>query len=111
MGHSWVGELANYRFTIKYQPGKSNSAAHTLSRLALGVEDYVPTCIEGFSLDAVQAVLTDSKLQKDGIPPCILATNLEAWFEVYETGDEPRVHTTVDKIEMQEAESKDQVIQ
>jgi len=40
----WVGELADYRFQIKYSPGKSNNDADTLSRLLLDIEDYIQTC-------------------------------------------------------------------
>lgn len=33
VGHRWVGELADFRFVIKYRPGKANVDAHMLSRL------------------------------------------------------------------------------
>lgn len=31
VGHRWVGELADFHFTIRYRPGKSNADADTLS--------------------------------------------------------------------------------
>jgi len=45
----WVGELADYRFQIKYSPGKSNNDADTLSQLLLNIEDYIQTCSQGSS--------------------------------------------------------------
>ena len=38
-----VGELADFRFQVKYRPGKSNSDADTLSRMPLNIEDYMGT--------------------------------------------------------------------
>ena len=46
----WVRELADFRFQVKYHPGKSNSDADTLSRIPLNIEDYMATCCEGSSL-------------------------------------------------------------
>ena len=37
----WVGELADFRFQVKYRPGKSNIDADTLSRMPLNIEDYI----------------------------------------------------------------------
>lgn len=36
VGHRWVGELSDFRFDIRYRPGKVNIYADTLSRLPLG---------------------------------------------------------------------------
>lgn len=40
-GHRWVGELADFRFSIKYRPGKVNMDADTLFRLPLDIDTYV----------------------------------------------------------------------
>lgn len=37
IGHRWVGELADFRFVIKYRPGKTNIDADTLSRLPFDI--------------------------------------------------------------------------
>lgn len=36
----WVGELADFRFQVKYHPGKSNIDTDTLSRMPSNIEDY-----------------------------------------------------------------------
>lgn len=40
----WVAELADFRFSIKYRPGKSNSHADGRSRMPLDIEKYMLTC-------------------------------------------------------------------
>ena len=53
-GHRWVSELANYKFSIKYRPGKQNADADALSRLPNSVSapyqslsnDVVSACIQ-----------------------------------------------------------------
>ena len=59
----WVGELADFRFQIKYRPGKSNNDADTLSRLPLNIEDFMQTCCEGSSSEVVQAPICSARLQ------------------------------------------------
>lgn len=53
VGHRWVGELADFRFDIRYWPGKSNADADTLSRLPLDIDRYVAECTEEWSKEAV----------------------------------------------------------
>lgn len=67
VGHRWVGELSDFRFDIRYRPGKSNVDADTLSRLPLDIEKYETACTEGFPDEAVKAVWDGSQVarQKD----------------------------------------------
>ena len=62
-GHRWVAELADFNFTIKYRPGKSNADADVLSRMPLDIEKYRVKCTEEASPDeiaaTVQAVMSD----------------------------------------------------
>lgn len=44
--YRWVAELADFQFTIKYRPGKSNGDADGLSRMPLHMEQYMKTCSE-----------------------------------------------------------------
>lgn len=53
VGYRWVGELANFRFVIKYRPGKAN--VDTLSRLPFDIDSYVDSCTEGLSQDTILA--------------------------------------------------------
>ena len=66
----WVGELADFRFQIKYRAGKSNNDADTLSRLPLNIEDYLQTCWQGSSSEVVQAAICSARLQSQGDLPC-----------------------------------------
>ena len=52
-GHRWVSELADFNFEITYRPGKVNKDADTLARLPLDFNQYIPTCTQGTSQDAV----------------------------------------------------------
>uniref|UniRef100_A0AAQ6IVH8 Gypsy retrotransposon integrase-like protein 1 n=1 Tax=Anabas testudineus TaxID=64144 RepID=A0AAQ6IVH8_ANATE len=64
VGHRWVGELSDFRFDVKYRPGKSNVDADTLSRLPLDMEKYGMTCTEEFSDSAVRAMWDGSQTAK-----------------------------------------------
>ena len=65
----WVGELADFRFQVKYRPGKSNSDTGTLSRIPLNIEDYMATCCEGSSLEVIQAAVCSAQFQsQDNFP-------------------------------------------
>lgn len=53
--HRWIGELADFRFVIKYRPGKANVDADTLSRLSFDIDSYVDSCMEELSQDTILA--------------------------------------------------------
>uniref|UniRef100_A0A8C5HTJ4 Gypsy retrotransposon integrase-like protein 1 n=1 Tax=Gouania willdenowi TaxID=441366 RepID=A0A8C5HTJ4_GOUWI len=55
VGHRWVGELSEFRFNIKYRPGKNNIDADTLSRIPLDFDTYVATCTEELSDEVLHA--------------------------------------------------------
>ncbi|KAI5109307.1 hypothetical protein C0J45_0704, partial [Silurus meridionalis] len=64
VGHRWVGELSDFRFDIKYRPGKSNVDADTLSRLPLDIETYEMTCTGEVTDEAVRATWDGRAAQK-----------------------------------------------
>ncbi|CAI5670877.1 unnamed protein product [Oreochromis niloticus] len=55
VGHQWVGELSDFRFSIKYRPGKTNIDADTLSRVPLDVNNLTSACTEELSQEVVRA--------------------------------------------------------
>lgn len=64
VGHRWVGELSDFRFSIKYRPGRVNTDADTLSRLPLDIDNYISTCTEHLSQDVVNTAWEGSLLAK-----------------------------------------------
>ena len=67
VGHRWVGELSDFRFDIKYRPGKINIDADTLSRIPLDIDEYVNACTEELTRDVVCATWegNEAALRKD----------------------------------------------
>ena len=54
-GHRWVSELADFRFTVRYRPGKINVDADGLSRMPSKIEDMMQSCNSEISPDILQA--------------------------------------------------------
>ena len=54
-GHRWVSELSDFRFTVKYRPGKVNVDADVLSRMPRTIEDMMQSCTSEVSPDILQA--------------------------------------------------------
>lgn len=67
VGHRWVGELSDFRFNIKYRPGKTNIDADTLSRVPLDINDLTAVCTEELSQEVVSAAWEGTRVaqQKD----------------------------------------------
>ena len=62
----WVRELANFKFTIHYKPGKSHRDADGFSRMPLDMETYMSECTEETSQDVIDAAITAVSLQAPG---------------------------------------------
>lgn len=54
-GHRWVGELADFKFNVRYRPGKANIDADTLSRCPLDISKYIAGCTEEFTEEVIRA--------------------------------------------------------
>lgn len=78
VGHRWVGELSDFRFDIKYRPGKSNIDADTLSRLPLDIEAYTESCTKECSQDVVCAVWDGSKVARQKDVAWVAALNISS---------------------------------
>ena len=65
-GFRWIGELADFNFTIHYCPGKSNIDADALSRMPSDDMAYMKTSTQIVPPDALQAVACSAKSQDQG---------------------------------------------
>lgn len=54
-GQRWVAELADFNFTIKYRPGKSNADVDGLSRMTLDIDGFILQCMEEVSHEVISA--------------------------------------------------------
>lgn len=106
VGHRWVGELADFRFAIKYRPGKSNVDADTLSRLPLDMDRYVAECTEELTRDTVRAAWDGSEAAKKQDVAYIAVLNLARSPEAPITTSLP----TIDHHELVRAQKEDNAI-
>ena len=65
-GHRLVGELAEFNFTIRYRPGKSNVDADTLSRTTDDMIQYMESCSQETSQEEQKATIDTVQLQEQG---------------------------------------------
>lgn len=70
-GHRWVAQLADFNFTIKYCPGKSNADADGLSRMPLDIDKFMKQCTEQLQPDILRAsvdgVMVESENPSEGM--------------------------------------------
>ena len=57
----WVGDLANYNFSVKYRPGKDSTDCDYLSRHSVDVDELVEQCTEELKSDTIGALFLGSK--------------------------------------------------
>jgi hypothetical protein len=65
-GLRWLGELAEFNFTIFYRPGKANADADTLSRTSNNMNEYMKSCTQKTSQDELRTILSTVQLQEKG---------------------------------------------
>ena len=63
-GLRWIGELADYHFTIRYRPWKTHIDADTRSRLPF--EELIKHCTVETTLDAIKATFSTIQAEVDG---------------------------------------------
>lgn len=106
VGHRWVGELSDFRFDIKYRPGKTNVDADTLSRMPLNIDEYVGECTEGLSQDVVQATWNGTRAAQERevawVAALTLATNADQ--------DPPAPLSTISRDELAKAQREDEAV-
>lgn len=106
VGHRWVGEIADFRFDIRYRPGKRNADADTLSRLPLDIDRYVAECTEEWSKEAVCATWEGSRVAEKQDVAYVAALNLSQDPEPHGMGPLP----TIDHDELVKVQREDPAI-
>lgn len=77
-GHRWVTELADFNFTIKYWPVRCNYDADGLSRMPLGIDQYMKLCTEEINQDVISATVQGVILNFKDAPLWTSLINLQA---------------------------------
>lgn len=107
VGHRWVGELSDFRFDVKYRPGKINIDADTLSRIPLDTEKYITTCTEELSQDVVFTTWEGNKAAQRKDVAWIAALHIAS----LNTSQEPRtLLPTISHDELVRAQGEDPTI-
>lgn len=107
VGHRWVGELSDFRFDIKYRPGKSNEDADTLSRLPLDMETYETARTEELSDEAVCASWDGGQVAERKDVAWVAALNISS----SDAHQQPPSHLpTISHDDLVRAQSEDQAI-
>ena len=107
-GLRWVGELADFNFTIHYRPGKANIDADTLSRMPLDGTAHMETYTEILPQEILQTVACSAKYQDQGQVNWVSA--LTGDHTVLPT-DPVRAHQPiVPTIDIKHAQATDQVV-
>ncbi|KAL0152667.1 hypothetical protein M9458_052390, partial [Cirrhinus mrigala] len=76
VGHRWVGELADFHFTIKYRPGKTITDADTLSRFPVKLQDHIREYSEALPPDVISAICQGDKAKEEKEVPWVAALQL-----------------------------------
>lgn len=107
VGHRWVGELADFRFVVKYRPGKANVDADTLSRLPFDIDNYVDSCTEELAQDTILVTWEGSRAARQRDVAYVTALNLSQNC----SGEQfPEVLPTVGHEELIKAQREDPAI-
>ncbi|XP_061817764.1 uncharacterized protein [Nerophis lumbriciformis] len=108
VGHRWVGELSDFRFDIRYRPGKINVDADTLSRCPLDINKYVSECTQELTREVVTTTWGGCRAGERGDVAWIAALALAQGDQL-----EPKTKETLTPFsltELQQAQQKDPVI-
>ena len=105
----WVGELADFKFSIQYRPGKSNGDADALSRLPYDMEKYMSTCTNKSTLDMIDATIdaVQQRSNEDTAWVYALTDPSAALFGNNHLPDESSAAKKLDKVSVQKEQDKD----
>lgn len=76
VGHRWVGELADFHFTIKYRPGRANADADTLSRYPVQLQNHFGEYTEALPPKVISTIWQGSKAMVEKDVPWMGALHL-----------------------------------
>uniref|UniRef100_A0A672H4E2 Gypsy retrotransposon integrase-like protein 1 n=1 Tax=Salarias fasciatus TaxID=181472 RepID=A0A672H4E2_SALFA len=105
VGFRWVGELSDFRFDIRYRPGKINVDADTLSRCPLDIATYVKECTKQLPREAVTATWEGCGVGKHGDVAWVAAMTLTLGEQLEPASGE--VLPSIDPIDLQNAQRSD----
>ncbi|KAI2652210.1 Retrovirus-related Pol polyprotein [Labeo rohita] len=64
-GHRWVAQLADFNFSIKYRPGRSNADADGLSRMPVNIDQFMEQCTGRVSQEVISPSIQGVLVGKD----------------------------------------------
>ena len=110
-GHRWVGELAEFNFTIRYRPGKSSVDADTLSRPADDMIQYMELCSQETSQEELKTIIDTAQLQEQGRVNWVSSlTDDPSIFNVDASESSGRSTLTLESTEIRKAQMEDSVV-
>lgn len=107
VGHRWVGELADFRFDIRYRPGKMNADADMLSRCPLDITKFMTACTEVLTEEVVRATWEGSRADQENEVAWVAALNARQENSEYQFGGSLM---TLDLSELKAAQREDPVV-
>lgn len=110
-GHRWVGERAEFKFTIRYRPGKSNVGADTLSRTADDMIQYMESCSQETSQGELKTIIDTAQLQEQERVNWVSSlTDDPSIFNVDASESSGRSTLTLKPTEIRKAQMEDSVV-
>ena len=112
-GHHWVSELADFRFTVKYRPGKTNLDADVLSRMPNTIEEIMQSCSSEISPDIFQATVTALSVDNNDLAPwimCLPATTDPTSVDQQRTIQDQSALNSITSRDIVQAQQNDPVI-
>ena len=109
-GLRWVGDLANFRFNIKYRPGKANADADTLSRMPLEMDSYINTCTNELNGEFFQAVACAAQAQDNGTINWMSALACSNTVMEQEEDEGIKATSYIKPVSIKEAQGQDDII-
>lgn len=109
-GHRWVAQLADFNFTIKYRPGKTNADADGLSRMPLDIEQYMQQCSQEVHPDVISSTVQAIQIQHEEQVPWMCPVTITTAIVQDGSVNLPSPVAVITKEAMRKAQEDDPVI-